>query len=96
MRTLMVLKKWEEKCREKHSTTSRVSPYTYFVLEPLPACFVTEQSTVKASLFVKYNATQACSMEKLTDLYNLLTFEYITLLACLNESHVNYNNSRES
>ena len=51
---------------------------------------------IKASLFVKYNATQACSMEKLTDLYNLLTFEYITLLACLNESHVNYNNSRES
>ena len=74
MRTLMVLKKWEEKCREKHSTTSRVSPYTYFVLEPLPACFVTEQSTVKASLFVKYNATQACSMEKLTDLFNVLTF----------------------
>ena len=45
---------------------------------------------------VKYNATQACSMEKLTDLYNLLTFEYITLLACLKESHVNYNDLRES
>ena len=71
MRTLMVLKKWEEKCRE---TTSRVSPYTYFVLEPLPACFTTEQSTVKASLFVKYNANRACSIEKLTDLYNVLTF----------------------
>ena len=63
---------------------------------PLPACFTTEQGTIKASLFVKYNATQACSMEKLTDLYNLLTFEYITLLACLKESHVNYNDSRES
>ena len=35
-------------------------------------------------------------MEKLTDLYNLLTFEYIILLACLKESHVNYNDSRES
>ena len=44
----------------------------------------------------KYNATQACSMEKLTDLYNLLTFEYITLLVCLKESYVNYNDSRES
>ena len=41
-------------------------------------------------------ATQACSMEKLTDLYNLLTFEYITLLARLKESHVNYNDLRES
>ena len=28
--------------------------YTYFVLEPLPACFTTEQRTVEASLFVKY------------------------------------------
>ena len=74
MWTLMVLNKWEEKCKEKHSTTSRVSPYTYFVLEPLRACFITEQSTVKAFLFVKYNATQECSMEKLTDLYNVLTF----------------------
>ena len=77
----MVLKKLEE---------------TSFVLEPLPACFTTEQSTVKASLFVKYNANRACSMEKLTDLYNVLTFEYITLLACLKESHVNYNDLRES
>ena len=32
MWTLMVLKRWEEKCREKHSTTSRVSLYTSFVL----------------------------------------------------------------
>ena len=37
---------------EKHSTTSCVSPYTSFVLEPLPACFTTEQRTVEASLFV--------------------------------------------
>ena len=37
---------------EKHSTTSCVSPYTSFVLEPLPACFITEQRTVEASLFV--------------------------------------------
>ena len=37
---------------EKHSTTSCVSPYTSFVLEPLPACFSTEQRTVEASLFV--------------------------------------------
>ena len=35
----------------KHSTKSRVSPYTSFVLWPLPACFTTEQSTIKASLF---------------------------------------------
>ena len=33
------------------ATTSRVSPYTSLVLYPLPACFITEQSTVKASLF---------------------------------------------
>ena len=38
---------------EKHSTTPRVSLYTSFVLEQLPACCTTEQSTVKASLFVK-------------------------------------------
>ena len=31
---------------------SRVSPYTSFVLQPLPVCFTTEESTVKASLFV--------------------------------------------
>ena len=37
---------------EKHSTTSCVSPYTSFVLEPLPACFTTEQRTVEAFLFV--------------------------------------------
>ena len=37
---------------EKHSTTSCVSPYTSFVLEPLPACFTTEQRTVETSLFV--------------------------------------------
>ena len=30
--------------REKHSTTSRVSPYTSFVPWPLPTCFTTEQS----------------------------------------------------
>ena len=47
------LKKGEESGK-KHSTTSRVSPYTSFALYPLPACFITEQSTVKASLFVKY------------------------------------------
>ena len=37
-------------------TTSRVSPYTSFVLQPLPACFMTEKSTVKASLFVNKNS----------------------------------------
>ena len=36
--------------------TSRVSPYTSFVLQPLPACFITEKSTVKASLFVNKNS----------------------------------------
>ena len=36
--------------------TSRVSPYTSFVLKPLSACFITEQSTVKASLFVNKNS----------------------------------------
>ena len=39
--------KKEEESGKKHSTTSRVSPYTSFALYPLPAC------TVKASLFVK-------------------------------------------
>ena len=38
------------------SITSRVSPCTSFVLQPLPACFITEQSTVKASLFVSKNS----------------------------------------
>ena len=33
--------------------SARVSPHTSFVLWPLLACFTTEQSTVKASLFVK-------------------------------------------
>ena len=34
----------------------RVSPYTSFVLSPLPACFITEQSssTVEAFLFINY------------------------------------------
>ena len=31
-----------------------ISGVTSFVLEPLPACFTTEQGTVEASLFVKY------------------------------------------
>ena len=33
---------------------TRVSPCTSFVLAPLPTCFITEESTVKAILFVKY------------------------------------------
>ena len=33
--------------------SSRVSPCTSLVLQPLPACFTTEQNTVKASLFGK-------------------------------------------
>ena len=41
--------------REKHSITSRVSPYTSLVLQPLLAYFKTEQSTVKASLVANYN-----------------------------------------
>ena len=39
--------------REKHSPAAYVSPYTSFVLSPLPEYFTTEQSTVEASLFVK-------------------------------------------
>ena len=35
--------------------SARVSPYTSFVLAPLPACFITEQSTVEAYLFVNYS-----------------------------------------
>ena len=34
--------------------TARVSPCTSFALLPLPVCFTTKQSTVEASLFVKY------------------------------------------
>ena len=46
MRSVLLLSTQEaarawKKCREKHLTTSRVSPY-----------FTTEQSTVKASLFI--------------------------------------------
>lgn len=37
-----------------YQTTSRVSPYTSWVLEPLPARFKTEQNTVGVSPFVKY------------------------------------------
>ena len=51
---------------EKHSATSRVSPYTSFALQPLPVCFTTEQSTVKASLFVNSKVPKA--------------FEYLCLL----------------
>ena len=36
----------------RHFEEKRVSPYTSFVLSPLPVCFTTEQSTVEASLFV--------------------------------------------
>ena len=48
------LRKWLEHSRsgEKHEMESSVSLYTSFVLWPLPACFTTERSTVKASLFV--------------------------------------------
>ena len=34
---------------------------TSLVLWPLPACFTTKESTVKASLFVKYNSTDTFS-----------------------------------
>ena len=36
---------------------SCVSPYTSFVLQLLLGCFTTEQSTVKASVVVKYFLT---------------------------------------
>ena len=44
-----VLKKWEK-------TLDYVScfPRHFFRAVPLPACFTTEQSTVEASLFVRY------------------------------------------
>ena len=38
---------------EKRSLAARISPYTPFVLSSLPKCFITEQSTVQAVLFVK-------------------------------------------
>ena len=34
--------------------SARVPPYTSFVLAPLPVCFITEQSTVEAYLFVNF------------------------------------------
>ena len=48
---------WAPRSRseEKHSSKSRVSPYTSFVVQPLPACFTTEKYTVKASFFEKKN-----------------------------------------
>ena len=42
---------FENRTKEKHSTTSCVSPFTAFVLQPVPTCFTTEQSKVKPSLF---------------------------------------------
>ena len=44
----------------KHSTKSRVSPDTSFVLWPHPACLTTEQSTIKASLFFDYTRFDNC------------------------------------
>ena len=44
---------------------SRVSPYTSFELQPLPVYFTTEQSTVKASLFVKYMYMYMCLYNQL-------------------------------
>ena len=41
---------------EKHSTISLVCLCSSFVLQPFPVCFTTEQSTVKASSFVKLKA----------------------------------------
>ena len=41
--------------KEKHSSMSCVSFYTSFMFQPLPVCLTTEQSTVKASLFVTHN-----------------------------------------
>ena len=41
---------------EKHSTISLVCLCRSFVLQPFPVCFTTEQSTVKASSFVKLKA----------------------------------------
>ena len=41
--------------RKKHSTGSRVSPYTSFMLCPPPVCFTTEQSTIKAFLLVNFH-----------------------------------------
>ena len=40
-----------KKCRGKHETQSSVFPHFLSAL-PLPNCFTTKQSTVKASLFV--------------------------------------------
>ena len=51
---------------------SRVSPYTSFELQPLPVYFTTEQSTVKASLFVKY-------MYMYMYLYNKLSYARILI-----------------
>ena len=42
----------------RYSTTSRVPPYISFVPKPLLACFTTEQSTAKASLFVNQNVQE--------------------------------------
>ena len=55
---------------------SRVSPYTSFVLSPLPACFTTEQSTVEASLsvnFVRSVSSRIQTDKKVWKKQNLIT-----------------------
>ena len=56
------------------STASRVSTYTSFVLEPLPACFTTEQSTVEAFLFVRLKS----AFSSLFHVLHLLVFFSLT------------------
>ena len=38
--------------REKHSPTARVSPYTSFVLSPLPACFIQQNRAQSRLLYL--------------------------------------------
>ena len=47
-----------KKCRGKHETQSSVFPHFLSAL-PLPKCFTTEQNTVEASLFVKYDGAKS-------------------------------------
>ena len=51
-KAVMPSAKFHQRSGEKHSTMSPLSPYTSLVLKPVSACFTTEQSTVKTSLFV--------------------------------------------
>ena len=70
--------------RKKHA----VSPQTSFVLQPLPACFTTEQSTGKVFLFVNYEKVKKTFTHPPTT--TLSDFVVIVMISGVSEvSHYN-------